>query len=292
MDISVITPVYYGNKYLNNYMKMMGKAAKKFTGANHHIEVILVNDSPEVEIEYDRMLVQGFEVCVLENEKNVGIHASRVNGLRKSSGEYIIFLDQDDKISANCFETHAQSIGDADISLGNGILEIGNQRNLIFGGKFSQKFASKEWVYLWIRDFIVSPGQCMIKKASIPEYWKENCLHSNGTDDYLLWLLMFREGCTMRCNYHAVYMHCDTGENLSSDAEKMLASTEELLKTLEKYPGYKKSFLKLVRRRIYYKLADRSNKKQFIIKSIRNIDILLVNIFYRIVWRGCLISQK
>lgn len=288
MYISIITPVYYGNKYLNKYMKMISRAASGFVNENNRVEVILVNDSPQVKIEYDKSLADGFEVLVIENETNKGIHCSRVNGLNKCSGEYVIFLDQDDFISENSLITHAGIIEDADISMGNGILEIGKERKKIFDNRFSQRFSSRQWVYVWIRDFIVSPGQCLIKKSSIPEYWKENILHSNGTDDYLLWLLMFSAGAVMKCNYHTVYMHRDTGENYSSDSRKMFESTEELLSVLEKCPTYKKSVLKLIKRRIYYKKADRSNKKVFILKSVKNADILLVNIFYRLVWRGCL----
>lgn len=289
MDISIITPVYYGNKYLNKYMKMISRAVQGFVGKDNSVEVILVNDSPQVEIEYDKSLVSGFEVLVIENEANIGIHGSRVNGLKKSSGEYVIFLDQDDFISENCLTTHIDTIKDADVSLGNGILEVGKDRRKIFEDRFSQRFSSRQWAYVWIRDFIVSPGQCLIRKSSIPEYWKKNILHLNGTDDYLLWLLMFNNDIIMKCNYHTIYMHRDTGENYSSDSQKMFESTEEMLSVLENCPVYKKSVLRLIKRRIYYKKIDRKNKKDFAVKSIRNIDILLVNIFYRLVWRGCLV---
>lgn len=290
MDISIITPVYYGNKYLNKYMKMLSKAAGKFAGHDNRLEVILVNDSPEVSIEYDKSLISGFEVFIIENEANIGIHGSRVNGLKKCSGEYVIFLDQDDFISENSLKSHAMTIKDADVSLGNGMLEIGEERKKIFGNRFSQRFASRQWAYVWIRDFIVSPGQCLIRKASIPGYWVDNILHLNGTDDYLLWLLMFGNGISMECNYHTVYMHRDTGENYSSDSGKMFESTKEMLSVLENCPTYKKPVFRLIKRRIYYKKADRGNKLDFAVKSIRNIDIFLVNIFYRLVWRGCLVK--
>lgn len=290
MEISIITPVYYGNKYLNKYMKMIGRAVGGFAGRNNSVEVILVNDSPQVKIEYDTSLVRGFEVRIIENEINIGIHGSRVTGLKNCSGEYVIFLDQDDFISENSLITHSDTIKDADVSLGNGMLEVGKERKKIFEGRFSQRFSSRQWAYVWIRDFIVSPGQCLIRKSSIPEYWKENILHLNGTDDYMLWLLMFSNGIVMKCNYHTVYMHRDTGENYSSDSEKMFESTQEMLSVLGNCPTYKKSVLRLIERRIYYKKADRNNKKNFAVKSIRNIDILLVNIFYRLVWRGCLVS--
>ncbi len=289
MDISVITPVYHGNKYLNHYMKMMNTAVAFCAGS---VEVILVNDSPSVDIEYDKSIIYGYEVRIVNNERNSGIHASRVHGLRESRGRYILFLDQDDFISKSCLHSQLATIreSDADVVLGNGFFEINGKREKIFANDFSQKFATGEWIYRWVRDFIVSPGQCLIKKTSIPEYWIENTIKNNGTDDYLLWLLMFNRGMKMVCNYNCVYLHRDTGVNISADDEKMSKSTEEMLNLLEKCENYSKDTIRFIRRRIEYKKTDRKNKKLFLLQSVRNIDILAVNLLYRLLWRGCIIK--
>lgn len=286
MYISIITPVYHGNKYLNRYMNMIKKASDRFGSEENKLEVVLVNDSPEKAIEFDKSIVNGFAVNIIENSKNSGIHASRVNGIKKCSGEYVIFLDQDDIISENCLVSQAECVEAADVCLGNGILEYNNEKRKIFANRFSQNFAAKEWPYIWIRDFIVSPGHCLIKKSAIPDYWMNNILTSNGTDDYLLWLLMFNEACSFSCNYKCVYMHCDTGSNFSSDREKMFESTKELLEILSRCPDYNKSVLKLIKRRIYYKYQDRTNKGELIKASLKNLDVLFVNIYYKLVWRG------
>ncbi len=286
MDISVITPVYYGNKYLNHYMKMMNMAVGNTEAL---VEVILVNDSPSIDIEFDRKLVKGYEVRIVENEINSGIHASRVHGLKESSGRYILFLDQDDLISEHSLETQYAAVKDADVVLGNGLFEINGKREKIFGNRFSQRFATHEWVYKWIRDFIVSPGQCLIKKSSIPEYWKNNTIKNNGTDDYLLWLLMFNNNMKMVCNYNTVYLHRNTGVNISADEEKMTGSTNEMLKILENYQNYNRDTVRFMRRRIEYKKVNRNNKKTFLMQTLKNIDIFMVNLLYRLLWRGCII---
>ena len=286
MDISVITPVYYGNKYLNHYMKMMNMAVGNTEAL---VEVILVNDSPSIDIEFDRKLVKGYEVRIVENEINSGIHASRVHGLKESSGRYILFLDQDDLISEHSLETQYAAVKDADVVLGNGLFEINGKREKIFGNRFSQRFATHEWVYKWIRDFIVSPGQCLIKKSSIPEYWKNNTIKNNGTDDYLLWLLMFNNNMKMVCNYNTVYLHRNTGVNISADEEKMTGSTNEMLKILENYQNYNRDTVRFMRRRIEYKKVNRNNKKTFLMQTSKNIDIFMVNLLYRLLWRGCII---
>lgn len=287
MDISIITPVYNGNKYLNNYMRMMNSVVGN---SNAEVEIILVNDSPEIPIEYDKSIANGYEVIIYNNEKNSGIHESRVNGLKQSHGKYILFLDQDDMISEHCLKSQLNAIKDADVVLGNGIFELGGERKKIFGNKFSQDFASEEWVYKWIRDFIVSPGQCLIKKESIPDFWISNPMKNNGTDDYLLWLLMFNKGMKVNCNYNAVYLHRDTGVNLSSDDAKMYKSTKELLELLSVCEEYDNKNIALIKRRIEYKRVDRSNKLNFIIASVKNLDVFIVNVLYRMFFRGCIIK--
>ena len=290
MKISVITPVYHGNRYLDGYMKMMSKAAWEFVEADrdNSVEVILVNDSPEIPIEFNKSLAGGFTIRILENDMNRGIHYSRVNGLNVCSGDYVVFLDHDDSISKHCFTSHRNSIGDSDVSVGNGVFEINGQRVPIFANKYSQDYAVREESYIWLRDFIVSPGQCLIKKNSIPEYWKENIIKHNGTDDYLLWLLMLQNGCSMCCNYKAIYLHRDTGANVSSDDDKMFESTEEMLGILEKNEAYPKDKLELIRRRIYYKHFDRSDRLGFMKETLKNMDIFAANVKYRALWRGCI----
>ena len=184
MKISIITPIYEGNQYLNGYLKNISLAAEEFIKSRENsVEVVLVNDSPWETPEYDGSLVRGFQLKVIENSRNFGIHKSRINGYWESTGDYILFLDQDDLLTSVSLRALAKSIGRADIALGNGTFEKKKVTEDIFANGFSQDFATKPFVYKWIRDFIVSPGQCLIKKSSIPEYWLKHPLKNNGTDD-------------------------------------------------------------------------------------------------------------
>lgn len=293
MRISIITPVYEGNKYLNGYLKCIRSAADEFTkGRGNAVEVVLVNDSPWIAPEYDKTLVQGFTLKVIENSRNFGIHKSRINGFEESTGDYILFLDQDDLITGESLAALAKAIGRADIAMGNGTFEKKKSTEDIFANYFSQNFATKPFVYKWIRDFIVSPGQCLIKKSSIPEYWLKHPLKNNGTDDYFLWLLMFNAGAVMVSCREKVYVHKYTGTNYSLDDDKMFLSTREMLHLLRNNPEFSKKDLRLIKRRIYYKKVDRSRKWLFMKESLMNLDILAVNVLYRAIWRGCLIRKE
>ena len=293
MKISIITPIYEGNQYLNGYLKNIRLAAEEFIKSRENsVEVVLVNDSPWETPEYDGSLVRGFQLKVIENSRNFGIHKSRINGYWESTGDYILFLDQDDLLTSVSLRALAKSIGRADIALGNGTFEKKKVTEDIFANGFSQDFATKPFVYKWIRDFIVSPGQCLIKKSSIPEYWLKHPLKNNGTDDYFLWLLMFNVGAVMVSCREMVYVHKYTGTNYSLNDDKMFLSTREMLHLLRNNPDFSRKDLRLIKRRIYYKRVDRSRKWLFMKESLMNLDILAVNVLYRLIWRGCLIRKE
>jgi len=293
MKISIITPIYEGNQYLNGYLKNISLAAEEFIKSRENsVEVVLVNDSPWETPEYDGSIVRGFQLKVIENSRNFGIHKSRINGYWESTGDYILFLDQDDLLTSVSLRALAKSIGRADIALGNGTFEKKKVTEDIFANGFSQDFATKPFVYKWIRDFIVSPGQCLIKKSSIPEYWLKHPLKNNGTDDYFLWLLMFNAGAVMVSCREMVYVHKYTGTNYSLNDDKMFLSTREMLHLLRNNPDFSGKDLRLIKRRIYYKRVDRSRKWLFMKESLMNLDILAVNVLYRLIWRGCLIRKE
>lgn len=282
MNISIITPVYHGNNYLDKLIKNIESITN--TQYINSIELVLVNDSPEIPFNYSPS--KKLKITEVINSKNVGIHQSRINGLKESSGEYIIFLDQDDSLTSQSINNYASMIeqyNDFDIVLSNGYIEDNNnQKNLIFKDKHSQRFATSEKPYLLARDFIVSPGQCLIKKTSIPREWTDKGLTNNGTDDFLLWLLMFNDKAKIICNYEAAYIHKHTGNNLSLNNEKMRKSQKEMLSFLER-SAYPQKKLKALRSTIDFKNNYKMSPLKYIVK---HPIVFIYNIYYRVVWKG------
>lgn len=287
MKISIITPIYKGNKYLNSYLKNISKACENLDG----IEVIWINDSPSIPLEYDSNLIKNFQLRIINNEKNLGIQKSRCVGIQESKNDYILLLDQDDEITDISLKTQYDKIkkSNANMVIGNGFFEEQNKKEKIYKNKYSQKFATKKLPNILARNFIISPGQCLIKKSSIPKYWLTNSLKANGADDYLLWLLMFNENVKIVCNYDIVYTHKYTGKNFSLDMDKMFKSQQELIQVIKNNDSYNKKDLKLLERAILYK---HNYKKHFFRETLKNLDIFIYNVWYRLVWRGYLPKWK
>ena len=121
MDVSIIIPIYKGNGYIES---LLNKIEKNYQGSQKEIEVIFVNDYPDEEIIVGSQ--HDFPIRIINNEMNQGIHQTRINGLKKAVGKYILFLDQDDEISDFFIKSQLEHIGDADLCIALWNQKMGN----------------------------------------------------------------------------------------------------------------------------------------------------------------------
>ena len=89
--VSIIVPLYKGRKYVNSIISMVSENAKTMQsrGFSEKVELIFVNDYPKETIVISDHCTDLTTVILISNEKNCGIHNSRVKGINHSSGEYI-----------------------------------------------------------------------------------------------------------------------------------------------------------------------------------------------------------
>lgn len=85
---SIIIPVYNVEKYLRKCLNSV------FSQNYKNYEVIVVNDGTK---DNSMDIVKDYPVKVI-NQKNQGLSVARNNGVKKATGEYILFLDGDDYI--------------------------------------------------------------------------------------------------------------------------------------------------------------------------------------------------
>lgn len=226
--ISIICPLYRGEKYVNRIVEMVEKNydfADRNKGLN--IELILVNDYNE-KIQLPNNTNKNLMIKLIQNQKNEGIHYSRVRGLKESRGKYVLFLDQDDDIEPQYISKQLEGITNYDAVICNGVIngrEIYSSEKMLISACHINN-------YMCGRNRIVSPGQVLIKKAAIPDEWIDTILKSNGADDYFLWLLMLLQNKNFNYNYEILYKHNVTGSNTSNDLLRMEASVKEVIDNL------------------------------------------------------------
>lgn len=97
--ISVIIPVYNVEKYLSDCLDSVLSSTYK------NLEIILVNDGSmdNSGTICDTYAAKDSRIIVIHQE-NQGLSAARNTGLDRATGEYVGFVDSDDKISKNMYE--------------------------------------------------------------------------------------------------------------------------------------------------------------------------------------------
>lgn len=107
--VSIIVPVYNAEKYLDKCISSI------LEQTYHNIELILVNDgstdkSEQICIEYTK----NDNRIIYLKQSNAGPSASRNNGISRSKGDYIQFLDADDYLDKNSVDILVEAIKDVD----------------------------------------------------------------------------------------------------------------------------------------------------------------------------------
>ena len=125
--VSVILPVYQGEKTLRNSMKSIIKQTYK------NIELILVNDASTDETENIilKMMEKYAQIKYIKNAENKGVYFSRNIGIKESTGDFITMQDADDISDNYRIEKSLRHIthGGFEFILANGqyILELNSE---------------------------------------------------------------------------------------------------------------------------------------------------------------------
>ena len=228
--ISVIIPLYKGKKYIPQILNMMAQNSRRLKSAS--MEVVFINDYPEEKIELDTCNCT-YSVKIFVNDRNMGIHKSRIRGIELCSGDYILMLDQDDVIADNYLENQYSKMGSSDWIVSSGIYryEDGSEEDIFMSKKHKLACLDK-WCYYMYSNPIASPGQVLLRKKCIPDLWKNTYLRINGSDDYFLWILLVENKARGVINPEKLYVHISTGENTSLNEVSMKRSDYEVTELL------------------------------------------------------------
>lgn len=100
MKFSLIVPVYNTEKYLDKCLNSI------FLNDYKNFEVIIVNDGTTDNSEYIiNNYLQKYNNIVYIKEENKGLSFARNEGVKKATGDYILFIDSDDFIEKDLLST-------------------------------------------------------------------------------------------------------------------------------------------------------------------------------------------
>ena len=125
MKVSVIIPVYNGEKYISQCLENM------LCQTHKDLEIIVINDGST---DKSSEIAEKYPVKIIHFDKNRGLSAARNAGIEVALGEYLHFMDVDDVINATFYENLAIAAEqtNADIACGGMVNERKPHRNIIF----------------------------------------------------------------------------------------------------------------------------------------------------------------
>lgn len=285
--VSIITPFFYGNQYLGHLTEDILQAEKKLDDGTV-LEWILVNDSPDEEIVLPKISTDKIRILEVLHDCNKGIHEARITGLSASNGSIVHFLDQDDRIRSDFYQRLLRSLSSQYVvSVCNGWHENkdGTKEKLFKNTSDIKKVNDIDY-YLKVTNAIQSPGQCLIKKKFIPESYIKDKLTNNGSDDLFLWIEMLAEGARFKVLPECLYIHTETGKNVSSSMNVLAKSSFEVEKALRHAGHLKKRQLDALHRSILFSVLSKKEKEK---QAWRNPDLMLKRLEYRL---SAITSQK
>ncbi len=227
--LSVVIPVYNVEKYLPRCIESL--MAQTYKNA----EFIFVNDcSPgNAEEIINNYAQKDSRIKYVTYDKNRGLFRARVAGAEKASGDYIAFLDSDDYVTRDFYNTLIGSSKkyDSDIAIGktvfqtaDGIKYIRNFHDACFnfdvirGNKvrytyFSQKGQCFSWHTVWNKVYKKS-----LWDKCLP-YFQKIDTHLIMTEDIAFSSLLFYFAQSVSTVKNDAIFYCEN-ENASTDATK------------------------------------------------------------------------
>lgn len=249
--ISIIIPIYNGEKYIERCLNSVINQSIKF----ENLEVICVNDnSTDSSSEILDNYCKKYENIVLINlDKNSG-HPGRPRniGIKASSADYIMFMDQDDFYEKKCCEILYNNI------INNSVEIVSGQwYKLINNVKIASKPLKKE---IKVKNIFEMPEILGFPSFVWVKIFKKTLLEKNkiffpvdGIEDVVFTTnaLLNAEGIIFLKNDY-VYTHYINSKSISRSKtfkylNQLLIGYKNVLNLFEKfeYPNYYKYFIKM-----------------------------------------------
>ena len=195
--ISFIVPTYNAEAYLADCItSILGQQGAE------PIEVIVVDDGSETEVTGYGLQGTGYEVRVIRQE-HAGQSAARNRGLQAAQGEFIAFVDADDKLEPDWLERHWAAIRDADyVQSGYKRIKVKGERLMVKGERLmangERLMANGERLMAngktpWHRYQFTSPCMRLYRREAIEGLWfEEGMIYEDVIWSVDVWLRALR----------------------------------------------------------------------------------------------------
>jgi len=223
--VSVIIPCYKQAEFLKETIDSV------LMQTYPHFEILVIDDGSPDNIE---PIVSQYPQVKFLQQPNQGTALARNNGIRKSNGSYLIFLDSDDRLLPNALETGVEFL-----TRNPTVAFVTGQVKLIdTNGAFleipSQPTIEKDHYKTLLRsNYIWTPGAVMYRR-SIFDTHSGFDRFAGGSADYELNIRIART-LPVRCHGQVILEYRQHGANMSRNFAYMLKSGVSARRAQYKY---------------------------------------------------------
>ncbi len=181
MKFSIITPLYNSSEFILSYIS---NHLDNEILNNYQIEIIFVDDcSQDNSVELLKKYTTNIDNCnIIINKKNSGPGVSRLTGAKNANGEYLIFIDIDDKVNLKekvCIQYGMMIDKKYEWSFTQYTINNKNQiRSKLNINNINQI----------LRHRYIAMSSVMIKKKLFLSYEKYMYFSSYSCEDYIIWI--------------------------------------------------------------------------------------------------------
>ncbi len=218
--VSIVIPCYNQGRYVHDAV------ASAVAQSHRTVEVIVVDDGSTEDI---RSIVEACPGVTYVRQENHGVSAARNAGFRRSRGDYLVFLDSDDRLVPGAIESGLRALEDnPEAAAAVGLCRVIGSRGEARPFRQQAGVGGDAYRELLRGNFIWMPAQVIYRRdafASVAGF-------DTGVDacaDYDLYLRLAR---VYRLALHrdVVAEYRQHGENMSADALLMLRVALTVLK--------------------------------------------------------------
>jgi glycosyltransferase involved in cell wall biosynthesis len=225
LAVSVVIPCYNQGRYLGDAIRSVLQQTYPA------VEVIVVDDGST---DNTRAVCDTFESVRLIHQLNQGTAVARNAGLRESRGDYLIFLDADDRLLPHAVETHLEYLGAHPAwAFVTGHVRLIDEDGSSAGTPPQEHGDPSGYVGLLRSNYIWTPGVVMYRRSVFDA---ESPFESaaGGSADFELNVRIARR-FDFGCHHQVILEYRRHGANMSADVGVMLESAVSVRRSHRKY---------------------------------------------------------
>ena len=182
--VSIIIPYYKKREYITATIHSVLKQTYK------NIEVIIIyDDQLKKDLKFIKSLVSlDKRIALIINKKSLGAGLSRNNGIKKSKGKYISFIDADDIWEKNKLELQIKHMKKKNYLISHTSYKIIDKENNILNSRIARDFNN-------ISELLKSCDIGLSSVVAKKDIFNDQCSFANlkTKEDFVLWLSLLKQ---------------------------------------------------------------------------------------------------